>query len=140
MKVINLFFLLTLISFKSHGQEKLHWIKFISGPTILKRPGDIQICVEKLIIPAKAYLDSLDAVGIKTDMKTFKNLQQFIKINKWVVIDSFKIRDDGTWLEIAGSNGKTVYLSEHYYSRFFKELKLFMRKKFFDPAVIKALE
>ena len=140
MKSMRFFFLMMLICFNSYCQETLHCIKFISGPSILKTPGTIQICVERLIIPAKDKYDSLDAVGIKTDMKTFRNLQSFIKMNKWVVTDPKKLRRYDTWLKIEVLNGISVYLSEHYFDRFFKELELFMQKKKFDPAVIKVLE
>ena len=90
MKIINLTSFLLLLVFNSYSQEIIHCMSFIHSPTVTKTPSPVYICVEKIIKPSNDISDSF-IVGIKTDMKTFKELQNFIKKNKYIVRGSFKL-------------------------------------------------
>ncbi len=87
--------------------------------------------------------DSIFGRAIKTDIRSFNLLRNFIEGNKNLTMDSLKLIGSNFWYEIIvliDSNKQKFFLRDKYYIPFFHPLRSFLRKNDCDPVVIDSLE
>jgi hypothetical protein len=137
MKAVKLLLLL-LMTIKSYSQNTTQSIWFIHGPTITANPGTVQIFVDSPVSYKSQMYDSLFLTFIKTDIKTYTGVQNFLKINRSLVSPSLKLKAMEYFYEIEDSNGKIVFLLSRNFTTFFQRCSAYIKSNHLDNKLLDA--
>jgi hypothetical protein len=139
MKIIFYLCLLCLINLILPDQ-KVRTIRFVYSGEESKPRGTLLISVGKYIRPYDNPVDSLFGLGLKTDEKTFKVIDSFVRTSKDVMLFSRTISDTVSAYNIIGPTGIRCFLPEAKFEAFFSGLREDLQDQQLDKSVAIALK
>lgn len=139
MKKIALFLLPLLISLKSY-EQKVPNIRFIHVGDELKPIGTLLISIGEYVKPTDRPFDSVFGVGVKTDERTFKFIDNYVLKSNYTKEASVVSKSDTNAYKIVCPHNLILYVNMRNSYIFFENLRSGLKKENLDTAVINALK
>ena len=134
------FLMLFFLTASAYGQKADINIRFIHGGEELKPVGTLLISTVDTIKPNDKESDKFFGKTIKTDIRSFKVLNEFIKQSQYLTKDNTQLKGSNEYYIIKYSNGLRLFLIATKINNFFFDLRVFLNKEHADKELTKAFD
>jgi len=140
MKIVIIkFLMLSILTASAYRQKVAINIRFIHGGEELKPVGTLLINTVDTIKPNDKESDKYFGISIKTDTRSFKVLDEFLK-HQYLTKDNTQLKGSNEYYVIKYSNGLRLFLIAKNINNFFSDLRAFLKKEHIDKELTKAFD